>query len=109
MSGRSDERAVIIEFISSFTGSSPVEGTSSLYISGSPGTGKTALVNIILGELDSSSLTVININCMALNDIESLWERVIDELSPLAPKKNKASKPKGFAGVNKVLETASKW
>lgn len=85
--------------------SNATDGPSSLYISGSPGTGKTALVNTILNELDSSSLTVININCMALNDVDSLWERIIDELSP----SKKLKGYKGLAGINKLLENTSKW
>lgn len=93
-----------MKFISSFVEGDDADGASSLYISGSPGTGKTALVNAILKELDSSSLNVININCMALNDVDALWDRIIDEISP--SKKLKGTK--GLAGINKLLQTASK-
>ncbi|KAG8878813.1 AAA ATPase [Tulasnella sp. 332] len=57
---------------------------SSLYISGSPGTGKTALVTDILQKLqdrkDLRSYTVVYVNCMGLSDVKTVWERVWEAL-----------------------------
>ena len=58
--------------------SSNVEGKNpasaqytSLYISGSPGTGKTAIVGSVISELAiPPACAFITINCMALNGIE---------------------------------------
>jgi len=112
LSGRATERALISEFITSF-----VEGTknpasaqcTSLYISGSPGTGKTAVVNSVISESAiPPTFTVITINCMALNDVDFLWSRLADELSPSKAKTRKTLK--GIDGVNQLLSTYnSKW
>ncbi|KAF5386236.1 hypothetical protein D9615_002675 [Tricholomella constricta] len=83
IAGRDAERATIQAFLASFLGVSDNEcdaaQSTSLYISGSPGTGKTALVNSVLRETTTDA-QVIFINCMALNSVESLWERLIEEL-----------------------------
>lgn len=55
-----------------------------LYISGSPGTGKTALVNSVLSTLSPDEL--ISINCMALTTLDELWVRLLEELGGGAKK-----------------------
>lgn len=86
MSGRTTERELITEFISSFlrAPTSPPDH-SILYISGSPGTGKTALVNALLGEMrdefSDATVTIVTVNCMALNSIDALLERLVEEFS----------------------------
>lgn len=91
MAGRLHERDVITRFISGLTSLSP-EGDSTekqdasiLYISGSPGTGKTALVNAVLAEmkeqLDVAQVSVVTVNCMALNDVDALYEKLVEDLS----------------------------
>lgn len=111
LSGRATERALISEFITPFVkAKNPTSAQyTSLYISGSPGTGKTAFVNSVISELAiPPTCAVITINCMALNDIEFLWSRLVDELSPPKAKAKKA--PKGVDGLNRVLSTyPSKW
>ena len=111
LSGRATERALISEFITSFLDEAKNPASAqytSLYISGSPGTGKTAVVNSVISEsVIPPTFTVITINCMALNDVNFLWSRLVDELSPKA-KVKKASK--GIDGVNQLLSAySSKW
>jgi len=112
LSGRATERALISEFITSFVDGAknpaPVQCTS-LYISGSPGTGKTAVVNSVISESAiPPTFAVITINCMALNDVEFLWSRLADELSSTKVKTKKAAK--GIDAVNQILSAyRSKW
>lgn len=90
------------ELITRFVKSNDEETT--LYISGPPGTGKTALVNSILRDFTSDS-RVISINCMALNTVDELWDRIIEELAD--PKKVKGGRGKklvkGREGALKAL------
>lgn len=112
LSGRATERALIGEFITSFVDEAknpaPVQCTS-LYISGSPGTGKTAVVNSVISESAMPpTFTVITINCMALNDVDFLWSRLADELSSTKVKTKKATR--GIDVVNQLLSASgSKW
>ncbi|KAG8990159.1 AAA ATPase [Tulasnella sp. JGI-2019a] len=57
---------------------------SSLYISGSPGTGKTALITDILQKLqdrdDLQTHAAVYVNCMGLSDVKAVWERVWEAL-----------------------------
>ena len=64
--GRETERAVIESFLHSLDGGSDVV-ESVLYISGSPGTGKTALVNSIIASTKvAEDVKVVLINCMTI-------------------------------------------
>ncbi|KAJ7899034.1 P-loop containing nucleoside triphosphate hydrolase protein [Mycena leptocephala] len=95
MAGRDSERAAISAFFASLIDHADAVEHTSLYISGSPGTGKTALVNSVLRTLDINQVKVITINCMALNSVDTLWERLIEELGATADKKRKiAGRPK---------------
>ena len=112
LSGRATERALISEFITSFVDGSKNPASAqctSLYISGSPGTGKTAVVNSVISQSTiPPTFTVITINCMALNDVDFLWSRLADELSPSGVKAKKALK--GIDAVNRLLSAyTSKW
>lgn len=112
LSGRATERALISEFITSFVDEADNPAFvryTSLYISGSPGTGKTAVVNSVISESAiPPTFTVITINCMALNDVDFLWSRLADELSSTKTKTKKV--PKGIDGVHHLLSTyGSKW
>ncbi|KAH9994982.1 P-loop containing nucleoside triphosphate hydrolase protein [Russula compacta] len=75
-------RTFIKELINSGTGSEATKPV--LYISGSPGCGKTALVNSILAasevELLESNINLVTVNCMALNGLEAVWERLAEGL-----------------------------
>jgi cell division control protein 6 len=89
IAGRIPQRQFIRNFISEFISSRPITNVTKpvLYISGSPGCGKTALVNSILAtfevELLENNVKLVTINCMALNGLEAVWERMIEELGPL--------------------------
>ncbi|KAF7361619.1 hypothetical protein MVEN_00505100 [Mycena venus] len=103
MAGRDSERAAISAFFASFIGQGQAVEHTSLYISGSPGTGKTALVNAVLRTLDVNQVKVITINCMALNSVDTLWERLVEELGATADKKRKtAVRPKKSQGRDTV-------
>ncbi|KAF8271256.1 P-loop containing nucleoside triphosphate hydrolase protein [Lactarius quietus] len=86
IAGRLSERQLITSFITAFISSSPDSKATEpvLYISGSPGCGKTALVNSVLAtlrvELLENSIKIVFVNCMALTGLEAVWERLIEEL-----------------------------
>ncbi|KAJ7187943.1 P-loop containing nucleoside triphosphate hydrolase protein [Mycena filopes] len=111
MAGRDAERVVIADFFASLIDEPDVVEHTSLYISGSPGTGKTALVNAVLRTLNVDQVKVITINCMALNSVDTLWERLIEELGSPADKKRKtagrAKKLHGRDTVNALLTVLS--
>ena len=124
MAGRRNERDVITRFISGFVSTSDSESTkvsdaSILYISGTPGTGKTALVNTILGdmrdELAAAQVSVITVNCMAVNDVEALYSRLVEDLSKEAVSGKKAGrgrklKETSLQAVSRLLdEQRAKW
>lgn len=110
IAGREDERRRILEFITSSWSDS---AHTSLYISGTPGTGKTALVNSVLRSFEesegTSDLRVVSINCMALNGLDALWDRLYEELYRTRPSKNaaKTCKAKGKQAVEKALSSLS--
>ncbi|KAL5484806.1 CDC6 [Sanghuangporus weigelae] len=80
LEGREAERAVIESFLHSLDSDSDVT-ESVLYVSGSPGTGKTALVNSIIASAKvADDVKVIFINCMAITGMDALWEKLAEEL-----------------------------
>ncbi|OCH93114.1 P-loop containing nucleoside triphosphate hydrolase protein [Obba rivulosa] len=86
IAGRGEERELIREFIVSFLSQAPsCDDHPTLYVSGSPGTGKTALVNTVLrfleAELKSHDATVVSVNCMALNGVDAIWDRLAEEFN----------------------------
>ncbi|KAH0827748.1 P-loop containing nucleoside triphosphate hydrolase protein [Lanmaoa asiatica] len=107
IAGRSAERDVIANFIASAHEASCSNelSKSSLFISGTPGTGKTALVNSVLAGLEyCQDLKVITINCMALNSVEDLWDCLCEniEKSTLV-KRTKGVKAKGKRLLDRIL------
>lgn len=115
IAGRDEERATIHDFLSSFLDNFAIETDggppTSLYISGTPGTGKTALVNAIIRSL-STDAKVISINCMALNSVEALWDRLVEELEDGKKRKaaGRAKKVKGRDAVESILSKHhTKW
>ncbi|KAI0793254.1 P-loop containing nucleoside triphosphate hydrolase protein [Abortiporus biennis] len=102
LAGRHQERVAIESFIRSFLTDDATSVSSALYISGTPGTGKTALVNAVLSDLQedlkSASTEVITINCMSLRNLDALWERVASATVNNATSKRKiAGKVKAFS------------
>ncbi|KAG8908708.1 AAA ATPase [Tulasnella sp. 417] len=90
IAAREAERASIEQFVlgGGFLDSKTVDedqnAISTLYISGQPGTGKTALVTDVLrklaGQGSTSSLTSIYVNCTGLSDMKAVWDRVWEEV-----------------------------
>jgi cell division control protein 6 len=117
IAGRDDERARIQDFLSSFLNApkgTDCNSTTTLYISGSPGSGKTALVNSILCdfESESTSINVISVNCMALNSIDTLWDRLLEQLEANTRRKSvgRTKKVRGRDAVDTLLAALStKW
>ncbi|KAK0242197.1 P-loop containing nucleoside triphosphate hydrolase protein [Armillaria nabsnona] len=104
MPGREKERAVIRNFI---TISDNGDQITCLYISGSPGTGKTALVNALIQSLgsDLNGTKIITVNCMALENVEALWERLSEEFQGPCKRKQsrRTAKGKGKETVEDIL------
>ncbi|KAI0000452.1 P-loop containing nucleoside triphosphate hydrolase protein [Russula vinacea] len=94
--GRIPERQFIRNFITEFIKCGPISEATKpvLYISGSPGCGKTALVNSILAtsevELLENNINLVSVNCMALNGLEAVWERLVEELGSSDKRRVKA-------------------
>jgi cell division control protein 6 len=86
LAGRIPERQFIRNFLTDFIKLRSVSEVTRpvLYISGSPGCGKTALVNSILAtseaELLANNINLVSVNCMALNGLEAVWDRLVEEL-----------------------------
>ena len=117
ITGREKEHATILSFIKSFIDDTAMNHDriqSSMFISGSPGTGKTALVTKIVRDLvieHPDDVQVISINCMALKNPDALWERMLDELEPgTSRKRSTAKKAKGREAVQTLLQKSNlKW
>ncbi|KAG8699290.1 AAA ATPase [Ceratobasidium sp. 395] len=89
--GREKERAILSDFLSSFAaGSTNQSGDASqhsaAYISGAPGTGKTALVSEILRGIATDGLRGIYVNCTGLKEESTVWARVLEEGAFTIPK-----------------------
>ncbi|KAI8385621.1 P-loop containing nucleoside triphosphate hydrolase protein [Blakeslea trispora] len=59
-----------------------------LYISGKPGTGKTAMLNEMMRSMQqenqkaSHQIKLVNINCMSMKEPKQIYEKLIQEISP---------------------------
>lgn len=86
--GRDSERGAIFAFLNPFITSLPSSSQvpTSMYVSGSPGTGKTALIASILSSITDKTVRTLYINCMGLNDVAVLWERVLSGVGPIGAK-----------------------
>ncbi|CAG8630911.1 14814_t:CDS:2, partial [Acaulospora morrowiae] len=82
--GRNNEREAITEFLkSNIIGGTP----GSLYITGAPGTGKTALVNEVWNSMKDTikkearcSVEFIMINCMNVDEPKRIYTKLLDNL-----------------------------
>ncbi|KZT11082.1 P-loop containing nucleoside triphosphate hydrolase protein [Laetiporus sulphureus 93-53] len=84
--GRQVERETMRDFIMSLISQTADSvSASTLYISGLPGTGKTALVNAVLEslatEVKQGGVQVFFINCMALHGVDAVWDRLAEILN----------------------------
>ena len=97
MAGREQERFEIQAFILGFIdGTSSAKNTSALYISGSPGTGKTALVNSTLADLAGqlTDIQLLSVNCMALDGVDAVWQRLSEMVGTVNKSPGRARKSK---------------
>lgn len=78
--GREEEQSLIKNFLTNFSDNDdPIDPV--LYISGTPGTGKTALVNSIVSSItDEDNVKIVFLNCMSITGMEALWTRLSEEL-----------------------------
>lgn len=109
--GRDKERAVLTDFLASFTTGGSRNPTDKLaaYISGAPGTGKTALVSDVLRGVATDKLKGIYVNCTGLKEENSVWARVLEEggFSDLKTKGSASSEKKKFENILKAQKV--KW
>ncbi|KAH9855198.1 P-loop containing nucleoside triphosphate hydrolase protein [Lenzites betulinus] len=113
--GRSSERHKIESFLISFLADEfDADSPSTLYVSGSPGTGKTALVNVVLAAmnttLESKSTRVLSVNCMALASVEAVWHRLAEVLGDdrKTVGRTRKSKDSPKQAVEKVLKASKR-
>ncbi|PPQ99761.1 hypothetical protein CVT24_009664 [Panaeolus cyanescens] len=111
ISGRDAERDAILDFVTRFVDCTAMDddtGAFSLFISGTPGTGKTALVNAILRDISTQKqkdIKIVSINCMSLKGLDGLWERMLEELNDGTKSKVTGKKLKGREAVKSLLST----
>jgi cell division control protein 6 len=111
IAGRDTERSSLLEFLTSFIDGTSMDydlSTTSMFISGAPGTGKTELVNTVIRDLSAKNdhVKVISINCMALKSVDALWERIIEDLGITPKRKSPANKKiNGFERLKTLLST----
>lgn len=117
MAGREQENATIEAFMRGFLGATQsTEDSSALYISGSPGTGKTALVNAVFGaladQLKVQGVQILAVNCMALDGVDAVWQRLAEFFCDMtqATGRGKKFKSSPQQAVEKVLADCDrKW
>ncbi|KAI8496517.1 AAA ATPase [Branchiostoma belcheri] len=78
---REKETKVITDFLEEHT---TKQQPGSLYISGAPGTGKTACLTHIMRNMKGSleSTKMIFVNCMAVKNAQGIFSKIASELSP---------------------------
>ncbi|XP_023017321.2 cell division cycle 6 [Leptinotarsa decemlineata] len=79
MPGRENELKDMRSFIKNHLEN---KSSGSMYVSGPPGTGKTASLNMILKEDDvTSKLTTVYVNCTAIKSPTAIYSRIVSELN----------------------------
>ncbi|EKG14663.1 ATPase AAA+ type core [Macrophomina phaseolina MS6] len=76
--GREDERKELHQFVSSRVDS---KKSGCLYISGPPGTGKSALVNEVCQEVNMPSVKRAYINCMSAKSAGEIYVKLLEEIN----------------------------
>ncbi|KAL2715387.1 cell division control protein 6 isoform X1 [Vespula squamosa] len=88
--GRETELVKLQEFIREHLKN---ESSGSLYVSGPPGTGKTACLSKIIQQPEfNSKFKVIYINCTTMKSAATIYSKIIQELGMPVPKSSKNSK-----------------
>ncbi|KAI1367148.1 P-loop containing nucleoside triphosphate hydrolase protein [Xylaria arbuscula] len=79
LTGRDDERQHLTKFLQRCKTSTP---SGCLYVSGPPGTGKSAMVNEVTQALvDSTPVKKAYINCMSIKSSKDLYETLLEQIS----------------------------
>ena len=110
IAGRDEERTSLLKFLTSFIDGMSMKNNdthTTMFISGAPGTGKTALVNAIVRDVlaENDDIKVISINCMALKSVDALWERIIEDLATTPRKKTAKKKGNSYDRLKALLST----
>lgn len=88
--GRETELAKLEEFIREHLKN---ESSGSLYVSGPPGTGKTACLSKIMQQPEfKSKFKVIYVNCTTMKSAATVYSKIMEELNMPKPKSNKNNK-----------------
>ncbi|KAJ5577906.1 uncharacterized protein N7459_006870 [Penicillium hispanicum] len=127
--GRDAEREKVATFIEGCVES---QKGGCLYISGPPGTGKSAMVHEVCGDMDLSNVKVSHVNCVSMRSARDVYSRLIQDFCEASDvfKKSEAerlkamfvpSKPNGLylvsldemdhllAGDSGVLQSLFEW
>ncbi|KAI1461929.1 cell division control protein Cdc6 [Annulohypoxylon moriforme] len=76
--GRDDERAQLKEFLQRCSKPNP---SGCIYVSGPPGTGKSAMVNEVTQELvEQGNVKKVYINCMSIKSSKDLYGTLLDQI-----------------------------
>lgn len=105
--GREKETALIRGFLIREVDEEDEDFKPILYISGSPGTGKTALVNTVLSSLETApghNLKTIFLNCMAFQNVDAVWDKLNEELLGSTQRVKRASSSKQKSSRDSVVE-----
>lgn len=74
--GRETEREKVASFIEECLDS---QKGSCLYISGPPGTGKSAMVHEVCGDIDLSNVRVSHVNCVSMRNARDVYSKLIQD------------------------------
>lgn len=75
--GRDEERKALQSFIEQSVSS---QNGGCMYVSGPPGTGKSALVNEVCRNIQSSTRATAYINCMSAKCSKDIYDKLVEEL-----------------------------
>ncbi|KAI1426541.1 P-loop containing nucleoside triphosphate hydrolase protein [Xylaria sp. FL1777] len=79
LTGRDDEREHLTQFLQRCRTSTP---SGCIYVSGPPGTGKSAMVNEVTQSLvDSTPIKKAYVNCMSIKSSRDLYETLLEQIS----------------------------
>ncbi|KAG0256756.1 AAA ATPase [Mortierella polycephala] len=107
--GRLKEKEIIQKFCQDHILSTKA---GSLYISGQPGTGKTALLKEVMKDLEADmqatehEIKVININCMTIKDPRLVYSKMLEALELSVPSGDKEAAVRAVEGL--VLDSSGK-